>query len=95
MKGLAALMVLLAAIVTARSGPSSAAGTFTPSIIRQDFTGHGTFHRVGLIREQNSALTAQRTAQTRPSRAARSSFLARLWQSLFRRNPSTSNPTPP
>jgi len=77
------MVVLLFANTMAVWGGPSSPGSFTPSITRQDFTGQGTYHRQGLIREQNRALSTRPPAES--SRKTRPCFLEKIWTSLFQK----------
>ncbi len=91
MKTLAATLILLSAVLS-MAGPSS--GSFTPAATRQDLTGQGTFHRQGLIRQQERAVASGQAARTSPPSSKKKStcFFADLWNSLF---PKKSKPPTP
>jgi len=57
-----ALALMLAAPATLFSGPPSP-HVFIAPLMRQDLTGQGAFHRLGLLREQSRAVAAQRKAE--------------------------------
>jgi hypothetical protein len=77
-----AILVFAMLTIGAWAGPSSP-GTFIPSITRQDLTGQGSFHRIGLIREQERAIAASERAATAAPREKSPSILERLCKSLF------------
>jgi len=77
---LSAVWLILTGTTLMFAGPSSP-HKFVPSIMRQDFTGQGSFHRQGLVREQSRALAAQRKASSQTTK--KPSELCRFWQSLF------------
>lgn len=85
MKTLCVVILFLGTAIGASAG-TSAPHSFRSSAVRQDFTGQGTYHRIGLVREQNRAVAAaQRAAASEGSARppTRPGFLVRLWQSLF------------
>jgi len=77
---LLAMCLIMTGATLLVAGPS-APHNFVPSITRQDFTGQGSFHRQGIVREQDRALAAQRKASSQISKTP--SALCRFWQSLF------------
>jgi hypothetical protein len=93
MKTLVLIVGVLACTAIAEAGPSTPSRTFNQSITRQDFTGQGTYHRLGLIREQDRAL-ATRGTSTSPQHPARKGWLARLWNTLFPPRNRPDSPTP-
>jgi hypothetical protein len=88
-------VVLAFSALTAFGGPSSPVG-FQAAITRQDFTGQGTYHRIGLLREQDRALAAARTVTPpAPVEPRAPSIFQRLWNSLFPpRSPQTTTKRP-
>lgn len=82
----ATLFAMMVFCLHANAGPAPRPKDFIPSVTRQDFTGQGTFHRQGLIREQERARNLDRTARTQDAAVVKKSsgcFLAKFWQSLF------------
>lgn len=74
---LLSVLIMAASLPVIEAGPSTGAERFVESSRRQDFTGEGTYHRIGLIREQRRAVKAAECASAEnPHR--------NLWQSFTR-----------
>jgi hypothetical protein len=58
------LLGLLAAPLASTAGPPSPR-VFVGPLMRQDLTGQGAFHRLGLFREQEQAIAAAKKAEAR------------------------------
>jgi hypothetical protein len=65
-------------VTLALAGPSGGQANFLESSRRQDFTGEGTYHRIGLLREQDAAINRASAAQPKATRSPKPN----LWQWL-------------
>lgn len=85
---LLATIIMATGVSVAQAGPSTGQASFLESSRRQDFTGQGTYHRIGLFREQRNATRLIKTEATSSARTPRRT----LWQSfcrLFHRSPAS------
>lgn len=76
---LLSVLIMAASLPVTEGGPSADAGRFVESSRRQDFTGEGTYHRIGLLREQRRVVEGVATASASEAEPRRN-----LWQSFTR-----------
>ena len=94
MKTLAIVIGVMALPLIGEAGPSSPSGNFNQAVLRQDFTGQGTYHRIGMIREQERAVAARPTPDPATPRVQSGSWLVRLWNTIFPPRKSTTRSKP-
>lgn len=84
MKTAVLAMVMAALAASAQAGPAST-NQFTAPAMRQDLTGQGTYHRLGMLREQDRAVAKVPSPTPTPAGkdAPGESWLARAWRSIF------------
>ncbi len=68
------------------AGPGGGQSDFLESSRRQDFTGKGTYHRQGLLREQDAAIRLSSANQGK-SKSAPKYDAWRWFRDLFRKEP--------